>query len=208
MTFSQALGITPGITAIIGSGGKTSLMYKLAEELPGSVILCTSTLIYPPEHIPVLSHVDHVDGAICVGSPGPKGKLVSPEQSFRELATLADYVLVEADGSKHLPLKAHANYEPVIPPSCNRIITIVGASGIGKPIEESVHRCEIFRELTGSETASPEAVANALLTENLGDVILINQADTHPGEAEALASLLPSPVITASIVKGEILCLY
>ena len=208
MTFSQALGIVPGITAIIGSGGKTSLMYKLAEELPGSVILCTSTLIYPPEHIPVLFHADKVEAVVCVGSPGAKGKLAAPEQSFSELAKLADYVLVEADGSKHLPLKAHADYEPVIPEDCKRIITVVGASGIGKAIEEVVHRPEIFRELTGSEIASPEAVAKGLLAEGAGDVILINQADTHGTEAQALAALLPSPVITASIAKGEILCLY
>lgn len=208
MTFDQVLKIPRGITAIIGSGGKTSLMYKLAEELQGSVILCTSTLIYPPDHIPVLSHADKVDGVICVGSPGPKGKLASPEQSFRELANLADYVLVEADGSKHLPLKAHADYEPVIPKDSHRVITVVGASGIGKPIEEAVHRPEIFRALTGSEIASPEAVAQVLLAEALGDMILINQADTHRAEAEALCRLLPPPHTIAAITKGEILCSY
>ena len=208
MTFDQALKIPRGITAIIGSGGKTSLMYQLAEELQGSVILCTSTLIYPPEHIPVVSHANKVSEVICVGSPGPKGKLAPPAQSFRELASLADYVLVEADGSKHLPLKAHADYEPVIPKDSRRVITVVGASGIGKPIEEAVHRSEIFRALTGSEIATPEAVAQVLLTEALGDTILINQADTHREEAEALSRLLPSPHITASITKGEILCSY
>ena len=208
MTFSEVLKIPRGITAIIGSGGKTSLLYKLAEELQGSVILCTSTLIYPPEHIPVLTRAEQVEGVVCVGSPAPNGKLAPPIQSFHELASLADYVLVEADGSKHLPLKAHADHEPVIPEDSRLVITVVGASGIGKPIEEAVHRPEIFRALTGSDLASPEAVAQVLLTEATGHVILINQADTHRAEAEALSRLLPSPHIIASITKGEILCSY
>ncbi len=208
MVFSQVLNIPRGITAIIGSGGKTSLLYKLAEELQGSVILCTSTLIYPPERIPVLSRVEDVEGVVCVGSPAPNGKLAPPEQSFAELAELADYVLVEADGSKHLPLKAHADYEPVIPSSCKKIITVVGASGIGKPVKEAVHRPEIFQKLTNSDIASPQAVAQGLMIENLGTVILINQADSHPEEAKALAKLLPSPVVVAAVAKGEILCSY
>ena len=33
MSFTEALGIVPGITAIIGGGGKTSLMNRLAAEL-------------------------------------------------------------------------------------------------------------------------------------------------------------------------------
>ena len=33
MEFSKALGVTPGITALIGSGGKTSLQNRLAAEL-------------------------------------------------------------------------------------------------------------------------------------------------------------------------------
>ena len=43
------LKIEKGVTAIIGSGGKTSLMYALAEELgeKNRVIVCTTTLISP-----------------------------------------------------------------------------------------------------------------------------------------------------------------
>lgn len=50
MEFSKAMGVTPGITALIGSGGKTSLQNRLAAELRarGWVILCTTTHIMPP----------------------------------------------------------------------------------------------------------------------------------------------------------------
>ena len=47
----ELLKIEKGITAIIGAGGKTSLMLALAKELAelGKVIVSTSTKIFEPE---------------------------------------------------------------------------------------------------------------------------------------------------------------
>ncbi len=208
MLFAEALHITRGVTAIIGSGGKTSLMYRLAQELQGSVIVCTSTQIFPPEHIPVVQELTHCSGVVCIGTPCPNGKLGAPMQSFEELASIADYVIVEADGSKHLPLKAHAAYEPVIPSYAVQTITVVGASGLSRPISEVVHRHEIFYALTDSLIASPQAVACCLQKEALGDRIFINQTDTNECFARELAELLPLPVTIGSVQKGEILCSY
>ena len=47
MDFSKLLGLRPGVTAVIGSGGKTSLLRRLAAELPETVLLCTTTHIRP-----------------------------------------------------------------------------------------------------------------------------------------------------------------
>ena len=33
--FAEALQVRPGLTAIIGGGGKTTLLYRLARELEG-----------------------------------------------------------------------------------------------------------------------------------------------------------------------------
>ena len=209
MGFAEALHISKGITAIIGSGGKTSLMLALARELSSSVILCTSTRIFPPEGIPVLHRICHrVDGICCVGTPAEQGKLGSPIQAFRALTQYADYVLVEADGSKHLPLKAHDTYEPVIPEGCGRVIMVVGASGLGKAVRDAVHRPHIFTALTGADLATPEAVALGLEKEDLGDIILINQADQAPQEARALGTLLQKPCCVASVKEGDIQCLF
>ena len=43
----ELLGIEKGLTAVMGSGGKTSLLYELAEELRqrGTVLLATTTHI-------------------------------------------------------------------------------------------------------------------------------------------------------------------
>ncbi len=209
MGFVEALHISKGITAIIGSGGKTSLMLALARELSSSVILCTSTRIYPPEGIPVLDGICHrVDGICCVGTPAEHGKLGSPLQDFRDLAQYADYVLVEADGSKHLPLKAHASYEPVIPEGTDQVILVVGASGLGRPVAEAVHRPHIFTELTGERIATPEAVALAIEKEGYGDKLFINQSDLAPNEAMALKALVKQPCCVGSLKEGDIQCLF
>lgn len=209
MRFAEALNITRGTTAIIGSGGKTSLMLRLAQELSsvGKVIVTTSTHIFPPQKISVVSRVGSFECCICVGTPCAEGKLRAPAQSFEELAALTDFLLIEADGSKHLPLKAHLAHEPVIP-NASHVICVLGASGLNQPIAQAVHRSERFLELTGQAVATPQAVADALKQENLAHRYLINQAETNLAAAQELARLLPKPTVLASIQKGEILCSF
>ena len=58
-------------------------------------------------------------------------------------------MIVEADGAKRLPLKAHAAHEPVIPPEANQTILVVGASGFGRPMCETVHRAPLAAQALG-----------------------------------------------------------
>ena len=206
MDFSKLLGLRPGVTAVIGSGGKTSLLRRLAEELPGTVLLCTTTHIRPFEEYPLLTAPTPEDirkaltayRVLCLGTPCENGKLTAPSLSVETLATLSDYVLVEADGSRQLPLKAHEAHEPVIPAVSRQVICVVGASGFGKPIRESVHRLERFCVLTGTAyrqavaqkvidsipyekycAITPEQAAKAILAEQLCDAVFLNQIDTE-----------------------------
>ena len=159
MELAKALDVRPGVTAIIGGGGKTTLMECLAEELSAQarVIVCTTTHIYPEQNMPCLVSTSEAEIAaelvrthcVCVGSASESGKFSAPELTFRTLCALADYVIVEADGSKRLPLKAHAPNEPVIPPEANQTILVVGASGFGRPMRESVHRAPIAAQALG-----------------------------------------------------------
>ncbi len=111
MDFSKLLEGYPGVTAVIGSGGKTSLLRRLAAELPGTVLLCTTTHIRPFEEYPLLTAPTPEDirkalaahRVLCLGTPCENGKLTAPTLSVETLATLADHVLVEADGSRQLP---------------------------------------------------------------------------------------------------------
>ena len=190
MELAPLLGIQKGVTAIIGSGGKTTLLRTLADELPGRVLLCTSTHFQGYADLPTV--LDPTESAlqealeksriVCAAGRSPIGKLVDCGIAYEVLASLADYVLVEADGSRQLPLKAHDAHEPVIPAVSRQVICVVGASGFGKPIRESVHRLERFCALTGaaaSDPVTPEQAAKAILAERLCDAVFLNQIDTE-----------------------------
>ena len=205
MELAKALEIRRGVTAIIGSGGKTTLMLTLARELSAAarVIVTTTTHIYPPSGMRCLMQPSAAEIAealaehpcVAVGSPAREGKLAAAEIPMAVLAELADYVLAEADGSRQLPLKAHAAHEPVIPENSRRVICVVGASGFGKPVRETVHRWERFCGLTGAaetEPVTPELAAKALLAEGRCDTMLLNQidgADRRPAAERFAAEL-------------------
>lgn len=150
-------------------------------------------------------------GGICqAGVLDPEtGKLSSPAEPLDQLAQRFDYVLAEADGSKRLPLKAHAAWEPVIPSGTANIVWIAGASGLGKPINEAVHRPELFCERCGCEPtdiATPERVAMVLNAEmqalKLSTArVMLNQVDTlsDPTMADRFEAALDRPVVAGSL---------
>ena len=234
----SALKIEPGITAIIGSGGKSTLLKTLGLELmrAGSrVLLCTTTHMFPVAGVPWDGSSRRLDaapwkpgalhtpgctceacaglarGSICqTGVLDPEtGKLSSPAEPLDELAQRFDYVLAEADGSKRLPLKAHAAWEPVIPAVTANVVWVVGASGLGKPVAEVVHRPELFCERCGckpTDIATPERVAQALNAElralDLNTArIMLNQVDTlaDPTMADRFQAALDRPIIATSL---------
>ena len=215
MDISVLLGVERGVTALIGGGGKTTLMYTLAEELRrrGTVVVTTSTHIQRPEQYPVLTAADDAavaaalaeHGAVCVAGETAEGKLCAPALSFETLAALADFVLVEADGSKRLPMKAHAPHEPVIPPNARRTVYVVGADGFGRPIRQVCHRPERYAALCGAaedDVVTPALEAAVLHAEDYDTGwVFINKVETPEDwrNAEALAALLPGRVLAGSL---------
>lgn len=214
MTLRSLLEIRPGVTAVIGGGGKTTLLRTLGQELSAdhTVLLCTTTRIYPFPDLPCartpaeLAPLQSRHRLLCAGTEVPgTGKLTVPAIPLAELEKQFDYILVEADGSAGRPLKAHALHEPVIPPEANQVICLVGASGLGCPVREAAHRPERYAALCGGEIASPEAAAAVLTAEALHTRVLINQADTPERLALArrLAALLPCPVVLGSLQQEK-----
>lgn len=233
-----ALKIEPGITAIIGSGGKSTLLKALGLELMragGRVLLCTTTHMLPVAGVPwdgSSRRLDaapwkpgaaHVPGCTCEACAGlvrgsicqagvlapETGKLSAPAEPLGELAQHFDYVLAEADGSKRLPLKAHAAREPVIPAATANVVWVVGASGLGKPINEAVHRPELFCERCGCELtdiATPERIAQVLNAElqalrPCAARVMLNQVDTlaDPTMADRFEAALGRPIVATSL---------
>ena len=217
------LHIQRGLTAIIGGGGKSTLLRALAEELSrdARVIVATSTKMYVPDWCPVVLSASPDDARaalseapiVCVGSiHPPTGKLAEPRVAFADLVRLADYVLVEADGAKKLPLKAHAEHEPVVPACAGWTVCVVGVDGIGLPVSRTCHRPQRFAQLAGvsvDDAVTPEAVAAVLRAERLHDVVLINKVEA-PADWQAarrIAALCETPVVAGSLWRDDLRCL-
>jgi len=184
----QLLGIDrkTRVIAVVGAGGKTSLMYALARELSESgreVVTTTTAKIFPPDpdQSPKLITLDHDPGlrglaeglrrfshvTVADSLDPASGKLRGiQEDSLDICAAVADHVIVEADGARGLPVKAPEAWEPVIPRSSDLVVLVAGLDCIGKPATEDwVFRLDRFLEITGmakGETIRPEHVAVAL----------------------------------------------
>ena len=217
MELAELLNMHPGVTAVIGVGGKTTLLRTLGEELAeeSRVLLCTTTKIFPFHDLPCAMTAEELNSLrrelrlMCAGTPVPgTEKLTAPPVPMAELAAWFDYVLVEADGSAQRPFKAHASHEPVIPAEASQVICVVGASGFGKPIREATHRPELYAQLAGvsvEDPVAPETEAAVLQAEGLHHRIYVNQVETRQdlAAAEALAALLDCPVLAGSLHRRE-----
>lgn len=121
-----------------------------------------------------------------------------PNDVLRALLSMAiaagAALIVEADGARGRPLKAPAEHEPLVPSFTNIVVPVVGAAGIGQPLNETwVHRpgrVAAVADLRLGEPVSPEAVVRLLRSPEGGlkgvpsgaEVrVLVNQA-----KAEAL----------------------
>lgn len=206
--------IKKGITSVIGSGGKTSLIHTLCRKLTenGTVIFCTTTNIYPSEEIFSMNNPDAASvmhelahrKAVCIGKLNEKGKFSASDTDFNTLRNISDYVMVEADGSRHLPIKAFAPHEPVIPEGCENVIQVIGASGIGQKIKDCVHRYEVFCNILNcgeNDIVTVEKIAAVINSKKLCNSVFVNQIDNEQMLyiPERLAELIDVPVYYGSL---------
>jgi len=175
MTLYEALNIDLNVSeliSVVGAGGKTSTMFRLAREFKSfrkKVLVTTTTNIAFLETSQAdrlvidnskdISSLPRVEPGtiICLGSSmvGDQEKLKGVEREFVDeiyQKHLFDYIVVEADGSKRRPIKAPAHYEPVIPRETTRVIGVIGLDALGKAItEDFVHRPTLFCSITGKK---------------------------------------------------------
>ena len=146
------------IIAVVGSGGKTTLVKKLAAQYRRegkTVLVTTTTHMFIEEDTLLTDDADAIrralreTGYVMAGIPeGTKFRALSKE-TFAAVCGCADVVLVEADGSKHMPLKYPNATEPVIPENTDQIIVVWGPHGLGKPAREVCHRLELVTAVLG-----------------------------------------------------------
>jgi molybdenum cofactor cytidylyltransferase len=187
---TDALRMAPDeVVALVGGGGKTTAMFRLAREVVeggGRAITTTTTRIFgaqialAPAHVPAASvtrgrlsaelalhrHV-LVIGATDAGSGKAEG--ISLDLFRQVRAWFPDVCLLnEADGSRMRPFKAPADYEPVIPADTTLVVVVVGADVLGRSLDAAhVHRPELVATLSGAPMGAP--VTPAIVARVLAD---------------------------------------
>jgi len=205
---AEALGLVraPALVAIVGGGGKSSLMFALSRELPGRVVMTTTTRIFAAqlEMAPEACSTEEAgwerrllsfQSSLLVvgGTEGERALGVPPELPAALLARHdVNWVVVEADGSRMLPVKAPASHEPVIPKGTDLLVAVAGIDALGEPIGQVAHRPELVCEILGlppEEPFTPETLGRLLASARGGlkDVahaaraaVLINKVESPP----------------------------
>ncbi len=172
MLLRDALGVTRGeMVSLIGAGGKTTTLFRLAKELRDQgckLLVTTTTKFFKPTkpHIDRLFLVDDVQALLdaCADIAAPtiigagcgvnrEGELLGMPTQWLDRLNLDgafDAILVEADGAASRLFKIPADGEPVIPESCQTTVWIVAIKILGKPLTDQwVHRSARARELLG-----------------------------------------------------------
>ena len=140
--------------SLIGGGGKTTLVFELGDVFckDEKTILTTTTHMLYPDHLDkqqICLHEDILEikqklkslNLLFLAKPYINNKMQAMSLEFLSNVLLqCDKMIIEADGSKHYPLKFEKETEPVVPSFCNCVIQVVGASAINKKASEVLHR--------------------------------------------------------------------
>ncbi len=214
--FSKAFELTPGdVAAVVGCGGKTSLIDRLCWENRGGRVLRSTTtrILTPPEELFDLA-IDASksgsrrieDGVTLVFGGRENGKLTAPEpKALAEHCPADGLSFLECDGSRGLPLKGWAEHEPVVPKNTTLTVGVCALWAVGMPLSENVaHRPGLFSALTGCARGDIITLGHvsAMLASPGGmfarasgrKYLLVNQAESPEAleQATALAGMLPA----------------
>lgn len=177
--FLNTFGIGRGdAVAIVGSGGKATLMYRLAAEAVerGYAVITTSTThLHPP--------TSRQTGALYVTGETPDWPAIVPREletrrhvtvlgarprpnklkgleaeeleKLREVCA-ADLLLMKADGARTRLFKAPGDHEPVVPVGTTRAVVVASLKSVGISLDErQVHRPERVAMLSGLRSDAP-----------------------------------------------------
>ncbi len=223
--------IRPGdVVSIAGAGGKTSLLFLLAEEMKRSglkTLLTTTTKMKYPE----AGQYDHID----IGRNAFQNKPVSatgrhfaaracsvPEKVtaldpawLESLKDRFDITLIEADGAAMKPLKGWNASEPVIPDFTTLTIGVVDISTVGREINSDlVHRLELFTKTTNATAGEKVSIGHlarlighpdGLFRRAVGrKVVYVNKVETEEAHAHFsdLRSQAAARMVGGSVHRG------
>jgi probable selenium-dependent hydroxylase accessory protein YqeC len=179
--------------SLVGAGGKTTLMFRLARELfleGKKVVTTTTTKILEPvsgetsflyidrdedrlkdfilQRLNQYHHVTIARERLESGKlEGVSSNLVNDLWSSRKIDTM----IIEADGAAGRSVKAPREKEPVIPSKTTLVVALLGVDGVGMELNaENVFQAERVSKMTGipiGEKMTHEAMA-VLMTHSEG----------------------------------------
>ncbi len=155
--------------ALVGSGGKTSAMFRLAQDFQKTVWVSNTAHLAVEQgqladRVVTVAVMDDLNRALAglpqgvtlfTGAADDRGRTLGLDEkmiaALHAAAMQNDIpLIIEADGSRGLPLKAPTEWEPPIPEFVDQVIVTTGLSGLRKPLSsEFVYHPEIFGELSG-----------------------------------------------------------
>ncbi|MDR2602353.1 MAG: putative selenium-dependent hydroxylase accessory protein YqeC [Spirochaetaceae bacterium] len=155
------------VVTIIGCGGKTSLLWFLASRVPAFRTLVTTTVRFnlPPYSCGLYANFFNETLAesfsagflpppgVSAAAKGNAGEAASSlkTETLERIIPLFDAVFIEGDGSRRLPLKGWADYEPVIPGQTTLTVGILPLWTLGESVCEKIaHRLPLFCEQSGA----------------------------------------------------------
>lgn len=228
------------LISIVGAGGKTTTMYMLAGELArrgDRVITTTTTNIYFPGQGETDTLIVAADTSTLLkmisaawkqhrrvtvaGAPIGAGKLagLQPDQPYELLMKSgANVVIVEADGARHLMIKAPAEHEPAVAPQTNTALLLMSAGAIHQPLSAEVaHRPERVAAVLGinqGDILTPDLVTSLMTSEQGGmkgipeqakAYVLITQVtEERRDTVQELVSLLrTAPRLAGALYSGQ-----
>lgn len=140
------------IISVSGAGGKTSTIKLLAKNLVRKhkkVLITTTTKMFKTADAITIRDKNLLKQKLkqqnWVFTGQDYGKKISSwdEEFLREIISLTDITLIEADGAKRLPFKFPKQNEPVYISSSNKVVYIVGMSALNQPLK-SLCRVELL----------------------------------------------------------------
>lgn len=212
------------VVSITGGGGKTSLLVGFSSFLSSrglSVLVTTTTKIQNPTYYRY--GVDHVfsseiealrhnpikgESVFYAERSFDTKKYVSPRLEVLELLSRRyDVTLVEADGSRGLPLKYHTSRDPVILPSSTAFIAVMGLDGVGRKAYEVVFGSD-SEDIVDERYIEEYFNSEEGLLKGSGNIekrlVLFNKADAYPFDSRLAGFPHDVDILVCSEEKDEL----
>ena len=179
--------------AICGAGGKTSLCSKLAKaeaSLNKKVCIITTTHMWNNIKLDDLSELSKIEAKRVYHFGTIEGDKIAPvsKDDYEKILKVFDYVILETDGSRMMPLKIPKQYlknaksssiEPIVPESADEIIVVMGLHSIGREFNAVCqHGNEELENLSFDNLSSKDSLVSEVLIDELIEKCYLNQLES------------------------------